>query len=140
MSIEKLSLTIALGISFGIMPVIGLSTIILTILAIVFRLNIPAIQLVNYLAEVIRIILFVPFIKLGQIIFYPNESGIQINNILHNYHTNFFATFKSIWHLNLGGILVWAFIAIPLGLLIYYKIQPLLKKQRLKMKTAIARV
>jgi uncharacterized protein (DUF2062 family) len=139
MSVEKLSLTLSLGISFGIMPLIGASSLILMVLAVIFRLNIPAIQLVNYMAEVVRLVLFVPFLKLGQIIFYPNETGVQLDNILQNYNTNFFATFKSIWHINLGGIYVWAFIAIPLGIGIYYISQPFLKRHKLKMATVLSK-
>jgi uncharacterized protein (DUF2062 family) len=48
MSAKKLSLTLTLGIVFGIMPFMGVTTYLLIVLAIILRLNIPALQLVNY--------------------------------------------------------------------------------------------
>jgi uncharacterized protein (DUF2062 family) len=135
MSVEKVSLTLALGICIGIIPVLGVSTILLTIIALVLRLNIPAIQLVNYGIAVVKYALFVPFLKLGQIIFFRGESHIQFKNILSQYHEDFFGTFKTLWHLNLGGFIVWAIIAVPLGILIYHKSQPFFK---LRLTRAIA--
>jgi hypothetical protein len=133
MSVEKMSLTLTLGICIGIIPVFGVSTLILTALALAFRLNIPAIQFVNYGIAVVKYVLFVPFLKLGQIIFFPADSDIHLNNILSQYHNDFFGTFKMFWQLNLGGFIVWAIISIPLGLFIYYKSQPYLKRHKLKM-------
>jgi hypothetical protein len=139
MSVEKLSLTLALGISIGIIPVLGVSTILLTILALVFRLKIPAIQLVNYGIAFIKYALFVPFLKLGQVVFFPSEAHVNIKNILAQYHEDFFGTLRIFWHLNLGGFLVWAFVAIPLGILIYYKSLPYLKRQKVKIIPVISK-
>ena len=47
---EKIALSLAFGLGLGIFPVLGVSTILCTVAAIVLRLNLPAIQLVNYLA------------------------------------------------------------------------------------------
>jgi len=138
MSVEKVSLTLALGISIGIIPVLGVSTVLLTILALTFRLNIPAIQLVNYGIAVVKYALFVPFLKLGQVIFFRGDSGIEFKNILSQYHEDFLGTFKTLWHLNLGGFIVWAIIALPLGIFIYHKSQPYLKKHKLKMLRVVA--
>jgi uncharacterized protein (DUF2062 family) len=138
MSVEKMSLTLALGISFGIMPFLGVSTYLLALLAFIFRLNIPAIQFVNYAVYVVQVVLFVPFLKLGQWIFYPNESGLQYNNILSQYQSDFVGTLKTFWHLSLGAIIVWAIIAIPMGLGIYYFSQPYLTKKKLKLMPVLA--
>ncbi len=44
---EKIALTVALGIMLGVIPVLGSTTALCTLAAIVLRLNLPAIQLVN---------------------------------------------------------------------------------------------
>jgi len=132
MSVEKMALTLALGIAIGIIPVLGVSTALLTILALVFRLNIAAIQIVNYGIAIIKYALFVPFLKIGQIIFFPKESYIHINNIISQYHEDFIGTFKSLWYINLGGFIVWFIIALPLGLIIYHKSLPYFKRYKLK--------
>jgi uncharacterized protein (DUF2062 family) len=63
---EKIAMSLAFGLGFGIFPVLGVSTILCTIVAVVLRLNLPAIQLVNYLAAPIQIALIIPFVRVGE--------------------------------------------------------------------------
>jgi uncharacterized protein (DUF2062 family) len=63
---EKLAMSLAFGLGLGIFPVLGVSTILCTLVAIVLRLNLPAIQLVNYLAAPIQLALIIPFVRVGE--------------------------------------------------------------------------
>ncbi|MEP7246853.1 MAG: DUF2062 domain-containing protein [Gammaproteobacteria bacterium] len=63
---DKIALSLAFGLGFGIFPVLGVSTILCTVVALVLRLNLPAIQLVNYLAAPLQIALIIPFVRLGE--------------------------------------------------------------------------
>jgi uncharacterized protein (DUF2062 family) len=63
---EKIALSLAFGLGVGIFPVLGVSTILCTIIAIVLRLNLPAIQLVNYLASPLQLALIIPFVRVGE--------------------------------------------------------------------------
>ncbi len=63
---EKIAMSLAFGLGFGIFPVLGVSTILCTVAAVVLRLNLPAIQLVNYLAAPIQIALIIPFVRVGE--------------------------------------------------------------------------
>src|ERR1041385_1427920 len=63
---EKIALSLAFGLGVGIFPVLGVSTILCTLIAIVLRLNLPAIQLVNYLAAPIQLALIIPFVRVGE--------------------------------------------------------------------------
>lgn len=63
---ERLALSIALGIGLSCFPIFGTTTILCTIVAIVFRLNLPAIQVGNYLALPLQVALFFPFLRLGE--------------------------------------------------------------------------
>ncbi len=45
---EKLALSLAFGIVLGIFPVLGSTTVLCAAAALVFGLNLPAIQLVNW--------------------------------------------------------------------------------------------
>jgi hypothetical protein len=132
-SVEKLSLTLSLGICVGIMPAVGIGTWLLVLLALVFKLNIPVIQLVNHAIIVLKLVLFVPFLKLGQVLFFPNTTQIQLKAIVSDYQHDFIGTLQSVWRLNLGGIFIWAILVLPLGLLIYRQSHLFLLKQQLKM-------
>src|SRR6185312_970638 len=54
---DKIALSLAFGLGLGIFPVLGVSTVLCTVAAIAFRLNLPAIQLVNYLASPVQLLL-----------------------------------------------------------------------------------
>jgi uncharacterized protein (DUF2062 family) len=63
---EKIALSLAFGLALGIFPVLGLSTVLCTVVAIVLRPNLPAIQLVNYLASPLQLALIIPFVRVGE--------------------------------------------------------------------------
>jgi Uncharacterized protein conserved in bacteria (DUF2062) len=62
---QRLALTLALGFVLGCIPVIGIPTGLCAMVAIAFRLNLPAIQAANYAAMPFQIALIVPFVRLG---------------------------------------------------------------------------
>lgn len=57
---EKIALSLAIGIVLGVFPVLGSTTLLCAAAAMVFRLNLPAIQLVNYIVYPLQLALFVP--------------------------------------------------------------------------------
>lgn len=63
---EKLAQSLAFGSGLGIFPVLGVSTPLLTVVAIALRLNLPAVQLVNYLASPLQLALIIPFVRVGE--------------------------------------------------------------------------
>jgi uncharacterized protein (DUF2062 family) len=62
---QRLALTLALGFVLGCIPLVGLPTGICVVLALVFRLNLPAIQAANYLAMPFQLALLMPLMRLG---------------------------------------------------------------------------
>ena len=138
MSPHKLALTLAIGFIFGIIPFMGISTYLLILIAIVLRLNIAAIQLVNYAAYIIQITLFVPFLKSGQFIFNGPELPFELSNVLSMLQAHFWETIEAIWEINLLGIATWAIIAIPGGFGIYYLSRPFFTKQQQKLQLELA--
>jgi len=140
MTAEKVALTLAIGLCIGIMPLIGLTTGLLAIIAVIFRLNMLALQAINYTVYIIQIVLFVPFLKLGQFIFQLPALPFNLNNIIDKFRSSFIDTFLSVWQINLMGILVWLLLAIPLGLAIYYFSLPFFTRHKLKMQLEVEMV
>ena len=66
---EKLAVSAALGVVLGIFPVIGSTTTLCAIAAFALRLNLPAIQIVNYFMYPAQIALLIPFLRLGEKLF-----------------------------------------------------------------------
>src|SRR3954453_19919619 len=75
---EKLALSLAFGLGIGIFPVLGVSTVLCTVVAIVLRVNLPAIQLVNYLASPLQLALIIPFVRVGEPLLGLKEQPLSI--------------------------------------------------------------
>ena len=72
---EKIALSLAIGICLGVFPLLGSTTILCTLAAILFRLNLPAIQLVNYFVYPLQLALLIPFIRLGEALLGAQPQG-----------------------------------------------------------------
>src|SRR5215472_7734567 len=66
---HKIALTLVLGVLFGVIPLIGTSTTLCALAALALGLNLPLIQLVNYLVYPLQILLLIPFVQAGQWLF-----------------------------------------------------------------------
>jgi len=117
---HKLSATCAAGVVLGIFPVFGTTTLICFGIAIAFRLNIPVIQLVNYLVAPIQLLLIVPFIKAGTILFHLNPFAYDTDQLVALFKNDFFFLLKEIGLALLVGIGMWATFSIPLFFVLYY--------------------
>jgi uncharacterized protein (DUF2062 family) len=66
---EKIALSVALGVTLGVFPVLGSTTALCALAAFALQLNLPAIQLVNYFVYPLQIALLIPFFRLGEKLF-----------------------------------------------------------------------
>ena len=66
MSAQRLALCVAIAIVVGNIPILGVSTIICTFIALIFRLNFPVMQLVQGSMAPIQLLLVIPFVRLGE--------------------------------------------------------------------------
>jgi len=117
---EMLALSIVLGFIIGIIPLFGVSTAICALLAVIFRLNIIAIQIANYVAYPLQLIFFIPFIKAGERIIGYTSTSLTITEIVKLFHESFIGAVKVLWLANLQGLVIWMITALPLSLLLYF--------------------
>jgi uncharacterized protein (DUF2062 family) len=82
---RQLAFTLALGFAIGCIPLLGVTTAICALLALILRLNMPAIQTANFVAMPLQVVLLIPFLRLGQwlfrgqsIAFNPKVLAVQI--------------------------------------------------------------
>jgi uncharacterized protein (DUF2062 family) len=71
---DRLALCVAIGVVVGNIPILGISTILCTVIALAFRLNLPAIQIVQAAMAPTQLLLIIPFVRLGEwILRVPNQ-------------------------------------------------------------------
>ena len=86
---EKIALSLAFGFMLGIFPVLETTSLLCLIAAILFRLNLPAVQLVNLLVNPLWFVLLIPFIRMGEQLFGVPHLGMTGTQILALAHANF---------------------------------------------------
>jgi uncharacterized protein (DUF2062 family) len=125
---EKMALSLALGAAIGVFPAIGWTTTLCAVVALLLRLNLPAIQLVNYLMYPAQIALLIPFFRLGEKLFRAPHLPISLSQIYALVHASVWNAVKSLWTTTWHAIVVWAMIA-PFGVgLAYLILTPLLRR------------
>ncbi len=125
---EKLALSIALGLALSVFPAVGWTTTLCALAALLFRLNLPAIQLINYFMYPAQIALLLPFFRLGEIIFRAPHLPISIAGIYRMAHTNLWGTIRFLWATTWHAIVVWAVLAPLFTALIYFVLIPLFRR------------
>ena len=120
MTPRKLALTCAFGIVIGIFPVFGTTTLLCFGVAILLRLNIPVIQLVNYLVAPLQLLLILPFIKIGTYLFGLTPFPYTSDQLLTMFSSNLWLLIKETGLALAIGIGVWMVVSIPLFFLIFY--------------------
>lgn len=107
---EKLALSMALGVAIGVFPVLGTTTALCALAALILRLNLPAIQIVNYFLYPAQIALLIPFFRLGEKLFRAPELPLSVSQILAMVHANAWRATRAqgttTWHAMVAWCLV----------------------------------
>jgi uncharacterized protein (DUF2062 family) len=124
---EKIALTIALGVTLGVTPMVGLATLLCTAAAMMLRLNLPAIQVVNNVVYPLQIMLLVPFLRAGAWIFGERLPAISAHQILGLVRHNVWQAISALGAATMHGLVAWlCFAAIVTGVL-YAMLVPVLR-------------
>lgn len=125
---EQLAIAFSLGAIVGVIPLLGTSTLICTLLAFAFRLNLAALQLVNYLIFPLQLLFFIPFFQAGGFLFEPMAIPLSVTQISEMLSTDLWGTMQQFWLANLQALLVWLMLALPVYFVLYYVLLQVLRK------------
>jgi uncharacterized protein (DUF2062 family) len=117
---KKLALTLALGTVCGLFPIVGTTTLLCLGVALLFRLNMAIIQVINYFMAPIQLVLFIPFVQLGAWLFETNPFPYSLEQILEMIATDPLHSLEMFWVAALLGITTWALFALPVFVLLYF--------------------
>jgi uncharacterized protein (DUF2062 family) len=108
--------------------VIGSTSILCLLAAILLRLNIPAIQLVNYLAYPLQIAMLVPFLRMGQWIFSAPPAAISVAEIFHLIRADVWGAIATLWTATLHALVAWLALAALAAPVLYLLLVPALRR------------
>ena len=118
---EEIALSMAFGLVLGIFPSIGWTTLLCLLAAVIFGLNLPSVQLVNYFAYPLQLALLVPFIRAGELLFHSTRLPLSLTQILAMIKADVWHAIHVLWIVTVQAIAVWVLIA-PLAIYILYRI------------------
>lgn len=132
----RLAVTLAVGICIGCFPVLGTTTVFCIIVAFLFRLNQPAIQVGNYLAFPLQLLLTVPFLRLGERIFHARHLPLAPDQLLSMARSSSHETARAFVAGQGHAIVAWALVAPVAALLLTALLTPLLRLLMRNSKSA----
>jgi uncharacterized protein (DUF2062 family) len=136
---RQLAFTLALGFAIGCLPMLGVTTGICALLALLFGLNMPAIQAANWVAMPFQAVLLVPFLKMGQWLL-PGARGGE--SMLHLFEPGRMIAqtmaaplhaMEQIGSLIGRAMLAWGVTALPALLLMTLLLTPVLRRVRVRV-------
>lgn len=125
---EKIALSLAFGIVLGIFPVLGSTTILCAAAALIFRLNLPAIQLVNYLIYPLQLFLLLPFIRVGEMLFRVAPLQLSLAQILAMVRADLPHAVATLWLAGVHAMSAWLLTGPPAILLLYFLLSRALRQ------------
>ena len=132
---EKIALSIALGITLGVTPVLGSTSILCFLAAVVFRLNVPAIQLVNYFVYPLQFALLIPLIRMREWLFAARPAGISLEQIGNLIRADAWNAIAVLWTATMHALVAWLAIGSLASLVIYLLLAPALRKLGAALRT-----
>ncbi len=127
---EKLALSVAIGLTLGVFPVLGSTTFLCAGAALLFGLNMPAIQLVNYLAYPLQFLLLIPFLRLGEFVVQAPRLPLTSQEIVAIVHAGAWHAIQTLWRASLHMIAGWLLTAPAAALLLYTILLPVFRRVR----------
>ena len=125
---EKMALSLALGVALGVFPVLGTTTALCALVAFIWRLNLPAIQIVNYFVYPLQIALLIPFFRLGEKLFGAPHLPLSVPQILAAVHASFWGATRFLWTTTWHAMVVWCLAAPVFVGLAYATLVPVLRR------------
>ena len=131
---EKIALTIALGFVLGTFPILGSTTLLCGIAALVFRLNQPIIQLVNYVTYPLQLALLIPFYRAGETLFGKAHIPLSIPLLFQRFGADAWQFLKDFGIIAVQGIVVWTLLAPVCIAAFYFLTRPPLRALATKLR------
>jgi uncharacterized protein (DUF2062 family) len=120
-----LAWSVAAGLALGVFPMLGATTLLCIGVAFAFRLNQPAMQLVNYLAYPLQLALLIPFIRIGERLFGAEPMPLSLAAMLGALKLDTLGTIALFWSRIWHACVVWALLALPVMVLLALVLRPI---------------
>jgi len=131
LSPKELSQSIIVSGLISTVPILGLSTFVITSVSLKRKLNLPVMIGLSYLMWPVQILLIIPFIRVGEFIFSVPRNHHTVEEIISSFQESFFQTLSHLSIELLCGLGGWFITAVPVAGGIYLVSLLFLKEKKL---------
>lgn len=117
---KELSQSLIVSGLISTIPILGVSTFMITTVSLKRKLNLPVMISLSYLMWPIQILLIIPFIRVGEFIFSVPRNHHTAEEIISSFQNSFFQTLSQLSFELLCGLGGWFLTAVPLAVGIYW--------------------
>ncbi|MCB2379511.1 DUF2062 domain-containing protein [Hymenobacter sp. BT635] len=125
----QLALTVALGVPLGLVPILGITTVLATFAAVRLRLNVAALLIISHLMSPLQLLVLIPLLRWGARLL-GNGQGpeLTMGQLRTLFSHDWSSALSLLWRAGAGAVLLWGALSIPLGLLLYFGLKPVFRR------------
>ncbi len=138
LSPDAVALTLALGLWLAVIPVVGATTILCFLAALAFRLNQPLMMGVNYLSGPLQLVLLVPFLRLGRVLFGASEPTPSLSELARLVAQSPARAIQTFWVATAHGVVAWLLVGPFLFAALFLALRPVLRAAARKLGVSAA--
>jgi uncharacterized protein (DUF2062 family) len=132
---KKIALALAVGVAIGVFPVMGTTTILGLAAASLLRLNLPALQLANWVIYPVQIAMIVPLARLGEWLTGSPPVSFSVTEVVARTMADPLGSLGLYGMTGLHGILGWITTAPLLVLMLYGVFLPSLRGIEVRVRS-----
>jgi uncharacterized protein (DUF2062 family) len=125
---QKIALTVAMGVTLGLFPILGSTTLLCLLAGLMLKLNQPIIQLVNYVVYPLQVAGIYFFIRIGEWLTRTPPLQFSIAGLIQQFRAAPLHFFQEFGMTALRGVLAWTLIAPFAAAAIYFLLLPVLRR------------
>lgn len=125
----QLALTVAVGIPLGLIPILGVTSLLATFAAVRLRLNVAATLIVSHLMSPLQLLALIPLLRIGARLL-GNGQGpeLTMDQLRTLFASDWGSALSLLWRAGAGAVLLWAALAVPVGLGLYFASKPVFRR------------
>ncbi|HTR03715.1 MAG TPA: DUF2062 domain-containing protein [Thermoanaerobaculia bacterium] len=138
LSPEKIALTVAVGLTIAVNPIVGTTTILCFAAAWALGLNQPIIQAINFSSYALQLLLIFPFIRLGEWLFRAPRENRSLERLLALMREDFGRALADVGVTLLHAFVAWLGAAPLIAALVYAATLPAARSMARRLAAARA--
>ena len=128
LSPEKVAVTVAVGLTIAVNPIVGTTTILCFAAAVALRLNQPIIQAINFSTYALQLLLIFPFIRFGEWLFRAPREHRSLERLLALMREDFGRALADVGVTLLHAFVAWIVVSPLLVAALYYGTLPVFRR------------